>query len=406
MNILILANKVPYPPNDGGAIATMNMILGLTDAGANVSILAMSTPKHKRTIADFPQHIQNRIKIDIVDVDTNISIVKAIANLLFSSEPYNASRFRSKAFEHQLHSILTNRHFDIVQLEGAYLYSYIPLIRKLHKGKIALRAHNVEHEIWQRASSNQPSLLKKLYFNILANRIRKAETTLLTRIDLLVPITDRDYNRFKELGYNGKCMVSPVGYNYIKANINELQNESEERSIFHLGGLDWFPNQEGILWFLKNCWNKILDKKPNTRFYIAGRNAPDDFVSKVQKFPGVIYCGEIQNSVEFIRTKGIMVVPILSGSGMRVKIVEGMALGKAIVSTPIGAEGINAKNGSEIIIASTPEQMSDALISLLTNTQKAIQIGKQAQLFAESNFNNSVITQKLLSFYTQQIANE
>jgi len=405
MNILVLANKVPYPPNDGGAIATMNMIQGLTNAGANISLLAMSTPKHKRTIANFPIDIKNKLKVDIVEVNTNINVPKAIINLVFSNEPYNASRFKSKAFECKLKEILVNNTFSIVQLEGAYLYFYIPLIQKYHKGKIALRAHNVEHEIWLRASTNQKNLLKKWYFSNLANRIRKTESKLLSKIDFLIPITYRDYSLFRGMGYNGEYHVSPVGYNKLNDTSIDQQKESDKHSIFHLGGLDWLPNQEGIIWFLNNCWETILEELPSAHFFIAGRNAPIGFINKIERYKGVIYCGEIKDSLNFIRTKGIMIVPILSGGGMRVKIVEGMALGKAIVSTPIGAEGIGATNGSEIIIASSPEEISTALISLLTNNEKASQMGQLAQQFAKLNFNNDLITRNLLSFYMQHSIN-
>ncbi len=403
MNILILANKVPYPPHDGGAIATLNMVLGLTEAGANVTLLAMSTPKHQRSLADFPLHIKNRVDINIVDVNTNLSVLKALRNLFFSSEPYNAARFNSKAYGQKLSEILTRTKFDIIQLEGAYLYSYIPLIRKQFKGIIALRAHNVEHEIWRRSSHNQRNFLKRWYFNLLANRIYKLETSLLSAIDILVPITARDFLSFKEMGFSGKYFVSPAGYNAFE---DETSDENEDLSIFHLGGLDWLPNQEGIIWFLQNCWMQILEEVPKAKFYIAGRNAPEGFVSKISSFTGVVYCGEVKSSVEFIKSKGVMVVPILSGGGMRIKIVEGMALGKAIVSTHIGAENIDAKNGSEISIASTPEQMVSATILLLTNTQKAKDMGKLAHVFAESNFNNKILTSKLLKYYRQQVANE
>lgn len=403
MNILVLANKVPYPPHDGGAIATLNMILGLAEAGANVTLLAMSTPKHQRSLADFPLHIKNKVDINIVDVNTNLSPFKALGNLFFSSEPYNAARFNSKAYGQKLSEILSHTKFDIIQLEGAYLYSYIPLIRKQFKEIIALRAHNVEHEIWRRSSFNQRNFLKRWYFNLLANRICKLETNLLSAIDIIVPITARDLTSFKEMGYSAKSIVSPAGYNTFE---EPSELVSENSSIFHLGGLDWLPNQEGIIWFLQNCWLQILNKVPKANFYIAGRNAPEGFVSKISNFPSVVYCGEVRSSAEFIKSKGVMVVPILSGGGMRIKIVEGMALGKAIVSTQIGAEGINAKNGSEIMIASTPEQMVSATVLLLTNTQKAKDMGKLARLFADSNFNNQILTNKLLEYYRQQVANE
>jgi glycosyltransferase involved in cell wall biosynthesis len=384
----------------------MNMILGLVEAGANITLLAMSTPKHQRSLADFPQHIKSKIDVNIVDVNTNLSVVKGISNLLFSSEPYNAIRFKSKDYAQKLFDILSHTKYDVVQLEGAYLYSYVPLIRKYFKGIISLRAHNVEHEIWRRASTNQHNFFKRWYFNLLANRICKLETDLLSAIDILIPITARDLTSFKEMGYGGMSIVSPTGYNAFEYETNVTEAEHADPSIFHLGGLDWLPNQEGIIWFLQSCWEQILENVPKAKFYIAGRNAPEWFVSKILRFEGVVYCGEVKSSVEFIKSKGVMVVPILSGGGMRIKIVEGMALGKAIVSTHIGAEGIDAKNGTEIMVESEPEQVVSAVTLLLTNARKASDMGRSAHLFAKSNFDNQVLTSKLLEYYCQQVANE
>jgi glycosyltransferase involved in cell wall biosynthesis len=402
MNILVIANKVPYPPTDGGAFATLNMVMGLNEAGANVSVLAINTPKHFTRKADIPKQVLSKIDFDIFFIDTSISIIKAIVNLIFSNRPYNAERFFDAGFEALIAQKLLQKNYDIVQLEGSYLFPYIPTIKKLYRGKIALRAHNVEWEIWKRTASLQKNVFKKWYFNNLAKRIFNLEKKILQQTDLLVPISERDSIKLIEMGYDKEMHICPVGYNLF-FNSKSVEPRYEFPSVFHIGGLDWLPNQEGIIWFLRNCWPIIVEKFPNVTFYIAGRNAPQTFIEQLNKYANVVFCGEVKSSVDFIESKAVMIVPLLSGSGMRVKIVEGMALGKAIVSTTIGAEGINAINGKQIAIADSPYNFAMALINLLKTKDSINEMGQNAQQFAEINLNNRILTQNLLNFYRRFI---
>jgi glycosyltransferase involved in cell wall biosynthesis len=397
MNILILSNKVPYPPNDGGAYATLNMLLGLNNAGAKVTLVAMCTPKHDTPKHNLPQWLRNKIEIETVYVDTSISYFNAIINLLFSLSPYNAQRFISAKYKKVITSILKDNIFDIVQLEGPYLKPYIKTIRKYHNGQIALRAHNVEWEIWKRSALSQENILKRWYFTILARRIKRLEKKILDLIDILVPISLRDSEKLYEMGYIGQSFVCPTGYDIDKKILEEV--DFEFPSIFHLGGLDWIPNQEGIIWFLENCWPLIKSQLTQVKFYVAGRNASPDFINKINSYPGVVYSGEVSNSAEFMRSKALMIVPLLSGSGMRIKIVEGMSLGKAIISTSIGAEGIEANRGVDIEIADIPEQFAHKTIELLTNKQQTIEMGRNAQRFAFENLDNNKLTQNLFDYY-------
>jgi polysaccharide biosynthesis protein PslH len=402
MEILLLANKVPYPPTDGGAFATLNMALGLSKSGANVTVLAMSTPKHPTTAKDIPTYISDKIQVHTVFVDTTISSVKALCNLLFSKQPYNAQRFISNDYRNKLESILQDKSFDIVQLEGLYLEPYIKTIRLFHKGAISYRAHNVEFEIWERSAGTQSNLLKKWYFNLLSQRIRQQELRLLREIDLLIPISKRDASNLAQMGYSGSVHVSPTGYNFDVS--IETDNSFEFPSVFHLGGLDWLPNHDGILWFLENCWPVISAAVPNAKFYIAGRNASKEFVAKVNTYPNVVFCGEVSDSSSFILSKGIMIVPLLSGSGMRIKIVEGMSLGKAILTTSIGLEGIDATAGKHVAVANTINDFSHKAIELLKNKNLALEIGHNAKEFALSNLDNNNITNNLFQFYKDFIA--
>ena len=278
MKILQVTNKVPYPTTDGGAIACMNLTRGFSNLGHQVTILSMNTAKHNVSPEEIPEHIKDLAEFKLVEVPAQISNLWALINLLFSNEPYNAVRFISRSFKEELKSILEKNSFDIVQLEGLYVCPYIPVIRKYSKAKIVYRAHNIEHEIWDRTAANSQGLLS-WYLKILTKRIKKFEVKWLDAYDLLVPITERDNVMLNVLGNRKPSHVSQTGIDasVLIPNAKNL----EHPSLFHIGSLEWAPNQDGLVWFLDNCWPEIHSNYPNLKFYIPGRNTPDWLQSKM-----------------------------------------------------------------------------------------------------------------------------
>ncbi|MBE9480552.1 MAG: glycosyl transferase family 1, partial [Bacteroidetes bacterium] len=144
MKILMLCNKSPYPPKEGGPIA-MNMIIeGLIDANHQVKVLAINTNKYFTNINEIPEEYRKKTNIEAVYIDLSIKPLDAFLNL-FTNKSYHVQRFISKNFENKLIEILKNESFDIIQLETLFITPYIETIRKYSKAKIVLRAHNIEH---------------------------------------------------------------------------------------------------------------------------------------------------------------------------------------------------------------------------------------------------------------------
>ncbi len=394
MNILQVANKFPYPPKDGGSIATLSLSKSLADLGHQVTVLAMNTSKHFVDISTIPQNLKSGIRFIGVPVNTDIRLLKLAKNCFFSSLPYNAERFISSEFDVKLAEVLSEGSFDIVQLEGLYLAPYLETIRKYSRAKVAMRAHNIEHEIWERAVKQQKGP-KKIYMSHLAGRIRRMELGFLNKYDALLPITSRDGERFRKLGCHISVHVVPTGIN--AAELVPDHSSMEFPSVFHIGALDWIPNQEGVTWFLDHIWEKIVKRYPGLRFYIAGRNAPYHF--KHLRHPNVVFMGEVDDAYEFMKSKAIMVVPVFSGSGMRIKIIEGMALGKAIVTTTIGTEGINTTHGENILVADEAQKFADEVCRLIENKELFGTIQKNACTFVRENYDNLAITSALVRFY-------
>lgn len=401
MNILQLTNKMPYPAKDGGAIATLNLSKGFVNAGHKITILTMNTAKHFFDKKDLPTELTSKITFETVYVEASINAKDALKNLFFSKLPYNAVRFIDNNYKNKLINILKSEQFDIVQLEGLYLAPYIETIRKYSTAKISLRAHNIEHEIWKRVSANETNPVKKKYLKVLSNRIKKFEESYINQYDLLVPITDRDLKVLNKMGNNKPAKSSMTGIDI--SNLIADTKNIDYPSIFHIGALDWAPNQEGLYWFFNNVWSNLLKIMPDLKLYIAGRNAPENLIETIKKQPNTLYLGEVDDAYKFMNSKAVMIVPLHSGSGMRIKIIEGMALNKTIVSTEIGTEGIPTENGKNILIANSSQEFTGAIEKVLSNRDLFDKIGHNAGKFIKENYDNNTISIELLDFYKKHI---
>ena len=399
MKILQLTNKPPFPDKDGGSIAALSLTKGLAMDGHQVTVLSMSTLKHPLKPGDIPEELRRLATFHLVDVPAAISKPAALLNLLFSSRPYHVDRFSSPEFASVLTRLLKEETFDVVQLEGLYLCPYIPVIRKNSKARIAYRAHNLEHELWQR-SSGHASGFRKWYLRNLAARIRRYETGCLNQYDLLIPITERDESMLNRLGNRKPSFVVPAGINFSR--MSPGTSPCEALTLFHLGSLEWYPNQEGLLWFVDNCWSLLRGRIPGIRFSVAGRGAPDWLIQRLRR-EGVIFDGEVDDAYAYMNSKAVMVVPLLSGSGMRVKIIEGMALGKAIVSTTLGAEGLGVVHGRNILIADQPMEFAGQIEYLFNHPDRLIELGEEAKALIRVKFDSRLVARRLAQFYLNNL---
>ncbi len=395
MKILILSKKFPYPLREGEPIAITYLSRALHELGASVFLLAMNTTKAFFPVEKLPSSYDHFDEIHSVAIDNRVSVLGALASL-FRGDSYILSRFQSQEFAENLQSLLTSQTFDIVQIETPYLAYYIPLIRNFSKAKIAMRAHNVEHEIWERVALNARSFFKKWYLRRQNRSLRKFEIACLAEYDILLAITERDLGIFKNLGFHNESVVAPVGIPTTNYPFDDAAF-SRKASLAFIGALDWMPNQEGVEWFIGNVWPELRKSHESLRLEIAGKNAPG-WLRKKQP-DGVLFLGEVESAVDFINSHQILVAPLFSGSGIKVKVLEGMALGRVVITTPVGAEGIPAVGGEHLLIAETPAGFKSAVSFCIENPHRVYQISENARRFIKDHFDSRSIAEKVLNSY-------
>lgn len=400
MKILFLCNKSPYPPKEGGPMAMNANIEGLIAAGHQVKVLALNTNKYFIKPEEVPQDYVDKTQIEFVYQDLSINPFEAFLNL-FSKKSFHVERFISEEFAKKVVEILEQDEYDIVQLEMLYMTPYINVIRKHSQARIVLRSHNVEHLIWQRVTSNTDNGLKRSYLAGLTRKLRNYEINSINQYDGIVTISRQDAEFY--LKNNPSIPVEDISFGIDIKKYKVSSVTYEFPSLFHLGSMNWMPNEEGIKWFIETTWDKVAQKFPNLKFYLAGRMMPDWLENLKKRNIEVI--GEVDDAQEFINSKAVMIVPLFSGSGIRIKIIEGMAVGKAIISTEIGAEGIPYTDGIDILIANTPEEFLTAIDKFVSNKEFCEKVGANARKLIEDHHDIDKITQKLLAFYQRVLEN-
>lgn len=394
MKILQLCNKAPYPTNDGSSIAISTLAEGLADNGVELHLLPINTKKHFKPEENIPSDYKQKTHYQSIYRNADTSIQGAFLNL-FSSQSYFVSRFFFKEYEDVLIQKLKNHTFDIIQIEGVFMATYIPTIKRYSKAKIVLRSHNVEHQIWERHLANEKAGAKKTYLSIQNSRLKTFEISAFNQVDAIVTITDEDKKIISSICPNKLIHTCLTGINL--DSYKQVLTSKQPNSLFHFASMDWMPNVEAVDWLLKDVWNEVIKQQPNAKLILAGRGMPDRIKKNTSK--NITIIDNVNDSSEFYNTYDIMLVPLWSGSGLRIKLVEGLAYGKAIITTSIGAEGIPYTAGKDMLIADSAREFSNAITTLLTeNDQKqALQIN--ARKLAETIFDYKVIAAQLITFY-------
>ncbi|HCN83882.1 MAG TPA: glycosyl transferase family 4 [Sphingobacteriaceae bacterium] len=395
MKILLFTSGVPFPAKSGYPIVVYNTIKGLTDLGAEVTVFSLNTRKHNDDVSVLNDPLSDKINLITAPINTEITIRRVFLSL-FTKKSYTIFKFYQASSLAKLKNLLQHSEFDVIQLEGLLVMPYLDIIKQNTKAKIVYRAHNIEHQL---LVSSERSFLRRLYFKILAKRLYRFERDNLNKPDAILTINISDQSFLKFLGCkvmleNFPVAIDPDNYN---ADISKV----EYPSIFHLGAMDMLPNLESVQWFIQYVWNDLRQLNANLKFHIAGKDIPKTFYNSGEE--DILLYNNIENAMEFMSSKAVMVVPLRSGSGMRVKIIEGMAMKKCIISTSLGAEGINYEHGKNILIADTPDEFYKYILQCTTDRKLCESIGENARKLVEKEYNIKHHSERLLAFYEDLI---
>jgi len=396
MKILQISNRVPWPLNEGGTLGIYNYTRSFSELGHQVTLYCLDGLKHNTPVAEATKELQKYAKVYIHPINTDVVVGDAFKGLL-KNESYNVSRFYNAIFEEEIISLLNQEKFDVIQLEGTFLGPYIETIRSHFDGLISLRMHNVEYEIWERLAANEKNPLKRLYLSRLATQLKKYEKQLLAKVDVVVPVTEVDAAKFKALKSDLKIFVSPAGINLDEWQFAPTNNFT---NWYHIGSMEWHANKEAAEWFITEIHPNLAAAFPAYKFHLAGKGLDKFNFENINQLNATAF---VPSAYSFVAPLDVCVVPLKSGSGIRVKILEAMAAGKLVISTTIGAQGIPYVKGEHLLIADTAEEFTAAYTQLNNGSIDATKIVNNARKLIEDAYSTNAITSQLVNYYSKNI---
>ena len=378
MRILYLTNKPIFPIVDGGCKAMHQFLKCLIQCDYTIEHICFSTHKHTFDFENYPKSILDKIPTSNFDIDTKIKAIPALKSLI-TRKSYVVSRFNSGEFHVKLDTLLSIGDFTHIILESLFLAPYIETIRKSSKAKIILRTHNVEHKIWNQLARNSSNPFKRIYFKRLSEDLKKYEIDCLKKVNLIATITEDDLFTFEQLGITTPKSVIPIAID-----LSENHVDYSVSNLFFIGSMNWKPNIEAVNWLVNDILPAVKIVYPKIELHLAGSYMEKQFPTDGLK--GIVNHGFLSDSHKFMQNNGLLISPIRSGSGVRVKLLEAMALGVPIVTTKIGAVGIQHNNS--VYLAETTAAFVNQIIELIKFQEKRMAIGGKARNFIEDN--NSV----------------
>ena len=395
MRILFVAPRFPLPANTGAKIRTFNL-------------LKQAAKDNKVTLLTFAfEEIEHIYIGELNKYGVEVHFVKAKENInpltIFSDKPISIEKYRSKKMRDKLRDLIANKNFDLVHFDHLHMAQYTEYINGL---PCILDEHNVESVILKRCANVNRNIAKGQLFKLQAKKMANLEVKLASRVTkcLVVSNNDKD-NLSKLLGQTNDTKVVPNGVDteYFNSTSEQLNKLSLEEALVFTGSMDWLPNSDAVTYFCKDILPLIWKTKKDVKFYIVGKSPPKNILEFGKEDRRIELIGEVEDVRPYIEKAKVFVVPMRIGGGTRLKILEAMSMRKAVVSTTLGAEGIDYTEDVNIALADNPQDFTYKVISLLDDKDKANKLGLNGRKLVCDKYDWNIIGEALISNYKEAI---
>lgn len=410
MKILWLSHFIPYPPK-GGVLQRGYHLLKQTAKYHDVHLLAFNqkdliTPLFKDIetgVAEAKEHLQDLCNtVDFLPIPCDESSLKKkllAFKSLFTKHPYTLNWLESSEFEQRLLKVLSEHEFDFIHFDTISLAPFKHLCGSIPS---SLDHHNIESHMLYRRASKEGNWLKKAYFYQEGKRLERYEKSFCPEFSFNFTCSDVDTQRLQEIAPSSSAHTIPNGVDteYFKPNLDYTKSN---RLIF-AGTLSWYPNIEAINFIATEIWPKIKKQFPEACLDIIGANPPKNIISLAEDDPNFTVHGFVDDIRPLLNEAKCYVCPIKDGGGTKLKIVDALSIGMAIVADDIACEGINVTNNSNVLFASSSDEYLNSIQSIFNNSELQNNLEKEARELAVKEYSYDKIGKQLANLFTQYSA--
>ena len=397
MNILQLSARLPYPLTDGGAIGIFKITESVAKLGNQITFLTYPDPDPAITRSALT------VMSEFCDIRLTSkplpSRMRTIIRTLFRGA-YAVERRMMKEMYDLIESAIREKQFDIVHCDHSHMGKYALWIKQKFGLPVIIRQHNVEAQIYERFAIHASNPAARWFGRIQSRRLHSEEKRFVRGVDGVAAISEEDAAIMRQYAPGAKIQVIPAGVDLDFFQPTDPMAE-DSNMITWIGRFVWEPNTDAVLYFLKDIFPLILKARPHTVFHIIGAGAENLQDSAEHFGQNVIIHGFVDDIREYLARSSVLVVPLRIGGGMRIKILEFCAAGKAIVSTHIGAEGNIALNDRDIVLRDDAESFSTAVVELLNNSELRHTLGTNSRKLAEDHYSWKSVGEQFQAMYKE-----
>jgi len=399
LRILQIAPFVPYPPNFGGAMGIFNITKHLALRGHAVH-LCYPSPNGDAP----PVELLKFCTAKAIPSNTGHSPFKLLA-AQFGSTPYMVRKYANRSFAEAIRAECAAFRPDIVHVDYPMMAQFALPLRKEFGIPVVLREHDIETKLFERMAVNERNPVMRIFLNSEYRRMRKYEPAIARQFDRCVTTTPNDEAELKRLAVESGLTIEntaaiPAGVEI--PGLFESANGNGNRNVLWIANLEWKPNVDGFLWFYREILPLLVRSNPDVIVSVVGRGKSSALASIRDQH--VRFIGQVDDVGSYLRDADVCIVPLRTGSGVRIKILEMFAHAKAVVSTSVGAEGIDAKNGEHLLIVDDPREFASAVSSLLADTTRRRVLGKNGRALVEAKYDWREIASQFEDLYRSCLA--
>ncbi|MET0109305.1 MAG: glycosyltransferase family 4 protein [Candidatus Thiodiazotropha sp.] len=399
MKILFLSQIIPYPPH-GGVLQRGYNIIREIGKDNDVYLLAFH---HPDTIAS--QSLLDESMVELKKICTEVhyfklwpkqsKIHKISAFFLgfFYPLPFSVLAHKSSGFRDKMLDIIENNNIDIVHIDTVGLSKYRELVQDI---PCIVTHHNIESSLMARRSKVESNWFTRYYVAKQSEKLRKYEAQESNKYPVNIMMSNTDAKELIEMSPGAKTAIVPNG---VDINYFEDRKEPEEQAIIYTGGMNMFANKDAVMYLISDIWPLVKVKIPDIKFYIIGQDPPKELTNIASDDNAIKVLGYVDDIRPFVAKSAIYVVPLRVGGGTRLKVLDALAQGKAIVSTSIGSEGIEVTDRTNIYLEDTSEGFASSIIQLINDDAKRKELGRQARKLAEEKYAWPSIAEGLIDVY-------
>ena len=392
--MLILSPFIPLPATEGGRIRVINLLKHLSPA-CHITLLA---PKTFNSTSRDEQIIRD-MGVDLVVAGDmphlSIGSIRAVA----CGYPIPLAKYRLKTFAERLRRLIEEKKFDVVQFEMLHAGQYLPVLRRSSLNRDTssiLIQHNIDSIVWTRLCRNASSPLRKLGAFIQSLEFRRLERRLCPMFDLCVCMSEQDAERLGRIAPDVRIEIVPNGVDL--EYFRPREDEVRWNRIVYVGSMDWYPNEDAVLYFYERIWPIIRGEIPEAEFYVVGQY-PGPRVKALDSMDGVHVTGLVDDIRPYVASAAVFIVPLRIGGGTRLKILEALAMGKAVVSSGIGCEGLDLTDGEDLIVADGPEEFAGWVIRLMRDEAERERLARSGRKKVVNRFGWDRMAEEMLRIY-------